>query len=160
LILFVIMLLGVDQEEDIYTEPLVGQRTVAAVVAFGLFIIVFGILMIGGTRVVTGTPNCKNGQPVVAGDAYQPGCDPVDPAVATAGDQNNVQKIGRLLFTDWAFAFEITAALLTIAVVGAVVLARKPTDVQPIPDREELSPGDSYSAYDSDGTDQTERGRA
>ena len=35
-------------------------------------------------------------------------------------------QIGRVLFTDWIFAFEITAGLLTIAVIGAVVMARRP----------------------------------
>jgi NADH-quinone oxidoreductase subunit I len=35
-------------------------------------------------------------------------------------------QLGRVLFTDYVFAFEITAVLLTIAVVGAVVLARRP----------------------------------
>jgi len=39
------------------------------------------------------------------------------------------------LFTDYVFAFEITALLLTIAVVGAVMLARKPTgELAPIPE--------------------------
>ena len=33
--------------------------------------------------------------------------------------------MGELLFTRYAFAFEITAVLLTIAVVAAVVFARK-----------------------------------
>src|SRR6476620_622833 len=43
LILFVMMLLGVDREEDIYTEPLIGQRGFAFVVGAGLFLILFGI---------------------------------------------------------------------------------------------------------------------
>ena len=37
------------------------------------------------------------------------------------------------------FALEITAGLLTIAVVGAVVLARRPTDLQPIPEPESMT---------------------
>ena len=36
-------------------------------------------------------------------------------------------KLGRALFTDYLFAFEITSVLLVIAVVGAVVLARRAT---------------------------------
>ena len=39
----------------------------------------------------------------------------------------NVEQIGRLLFTDYLFAFEITSVLLVIAVVGAVMLARRPS---------------------------------
>jgi hypothetical protein len=51
----------------------------------------------------------------------------------------NVVQIGRELFTNYVFALEITAGLLTIAVVGAVVLARRPTDLQPIPEPESMT---------------------
>ena len=34
--------------------------------------------------------------------------------------------LGRSVFTTYLFPFEITAALLVIAVVGAVVLSRRP----------------------------------
>jgi NADH-quinone oxidoreductase subunit J len=37
-----------------------------------------------------------------------------------------VNVLGRSIFTDYVFAFEITSVLLVIAVVGAVVLARTP----------------------------------
>ena len=37
----------------------------------------------------------------------------------------NIQRVARVLFTDFLWPFEITAALLVIAVVGAVVLARR-----------------------------------
>ena len=51
----------------------------------------------------------------------------------------NIRQLGQSLFTDYVFAFEITAALLTIAVVGAVVLSRRPQDVQPIPEPESMT---------------------
>ncbi len=38
------------------------------------------------------------------------------------------------MFTTYLFAFEATSALLVIAVVGAVVLARRPGGVPPGPD--------------------------
>jgi NADH-quinone oxidoreductase subunit J len=38
---------------------------------------------------------------------------------------NNVERVARLLFTDFLWAFQITAVLLVIAVVGSVVLARR-----------------------------------
>jgi NADH-quinone oxidoreductase subunit J len=38
---------------------------------------------------------------------------------------SSVQTIGRLLFTDYAFAFEVTSILILVAMVGAVVLARR-----------------------------------
>jgi NADH-quinone oxidoreductase subunit J len=38
---------------------------------------------------------------------------------------SSVGRIGRLLFTDHAFAFEVTSVLILVAMVGAVVLARR-----------------------------------
>ena len=38
---------------------------------------------------------------------------------------SSVRNIGRSLFTDHAFAFEVTSILILVAMVGAVVLARK-----------------------------------
>ena len=38
---------------------------------------------------------------------------------------SSVRNIGRSLFTDHAFAFEVTSLLILVAMVGAVVLARK-----------------------------------
>lgn len=38
-----------------------------------------------------------------------------------------VQAIGRSLFTDYAFPFEVTSVLILVAMVGAVVLARRET---------------------------------
>ena len=38
---------------------------------------------------------------------------------------NNVERVARVLFTDFLWPFEITAGLLVIAVVGSVVLARR-----------------------------------
>jgi NADH-quinone oxidoreductase subunit J len=138
LILFVMMLLGVDREEDTYEEPLLGQRVFGFIIAFAIFAIVFGIFVIGGNRVVTGQPNCVDGKVIVGGNAYEPQCVPVDANLATAGDQANINQIGRTLFTDFAFAFEITAGLLTIAVVGAVLLARKQTDLADVPPPEDM----------------------
>ena len=38
---------------------------------------------------------------------------------------SSVTELGRKLFTDYMFAFEVTSILILIAMVGAVVLARK-----------------------------------
>jgi len=48
-------------------------------------------------------------------------------------------QIGRQLFTTYVFPLEITAGLLTIAVVGAVLLSRRPKDLQPIPEPESMT---------------------
>ena len=43
----------------------------------------------------------------------------------------NVYVLGKALFTTYLLPFEVTSALLVIAVVGAVVLARRPREPGP-----------------------------
>ena len=38
---------------------------------------------------------------------------------------SDVGQLGRVLFTDYMFAFEVTSILIIVAMVGAVILARK-----------------------------------
>src|ERR671933_258141 len=101
LFLFVIMLLGVDRSENVAAEPLRGQRPVALLAGIG---VVAGIFLLARTAWVSGVQS-------VAGPADGPG--------------SNVEKLARSLFTRYLLAFEVTAVLLVIAVVGAVVLARR-----------------------------------
>jgi NADH-quinone oxidoreductase subunit J len=42
---------------------------------------------------------------------------------------SSVAEIGRVLFTDFAFAFEVTSILILVAMVGAVILARREESV-------------------------------
>lgn len=42
-----------------------------------------------------------------------------------AGGFGTTQTVGRLLFTDYLFPFEITSIILLVAMVGAMVLAKK-----------------------------------
>lgn len=104
LFLFVIMFLGVDREENVAFEPLRGQRPLAV----GLVVLgTTGLLLLGEvSRWTTGAPH-------VAGPSGGP-------------QSSNVAQLGRSVFTTYLFPFEATAALLVIAVVGAVVLARRP----------------------------------
>lgn len=100
LFLFVIMLLGVDTSEDLEIDPLGGQRTGSLIAGVVLALGLFGVIAFGA---ITGarSVNAELDAPV-----------------------SNPVAIGRLLFTDYLWAFEITSILLIIAVVGAVVLAR------------------------------------
>lgn len=118
LILFVMMLLGVDNEEDLDTEPLAGQRLLAGLVGLLFLGAMLAIIVIGKSEVVTGAHS-------------------VTQAISTT--TSNISQIGRELFTTYVFPLEITAGLLTIAVVGAVVLSRRPKDVQPIPEPESMT---------------------
>ena len=115
LFLFVIMLLGVDRTEHFEREPLLGQRPVAAVL---------GIAILGLTLTALFSTAAE-----VTGDSSV--LAPLDPEIP------DIERLGRVLFTDYIFAFEITAVLLTIAVIGAVVLACRAgaaIDLDEIPD--------------------------
>jgi NADH-quinone oxidoreductase subunit J len=47
------------------------------------------------------------------------------------GSVSSVASIGRLLYTDYAFPFEVTSVLILVAMLGAVVLARRHGDEGP-----------------------------
>ena len=107
LFLFVLMLLGVDRAEDLSIEPLGGGQRIAAGVV-GLGILALPLLAFAST----------------GGEAT--GARPA-PEAANAINKTtpDVAQLGESLFTTYLFAFEATSVLLVIAVVGAVVLARK-----------------------------------
>jgi NADH-quinone oxidoreductase subunit J len=55
-------------------------------------------------------------------------------ALTTAGGESgrfpgafvsSVAELGRILFTDYAFAFEVTSVLILVAMMGAVLMARR-----------------------------------
>ena len=115
LFLFVIMLLGVDRAEDLGVEPIAGQRPLAAVAGASLVGLLLTIFL-----VAVGAPT---GIPASTTPLGGPG--------------GNTRALGEALFTDNVFAVELTALLLTVAVVGAVVLSRRtPGPLQPIPGSE------------------------
>jgi len=104
LFLFVVMLLNVPTEEISTGDRLrmltAGPRRFGAALAFVLVVELFWALQ---------------RSPSAAVEAGQPG--PV----------MSVRDIGIRLFTDWVFAFEATSVLILVAMVGAIVLARKET---------------------------------
>jgi len=48
-----------------------------------------------------------------------------EPGAFAPGAVTSVASIGRMLFTDYAFPFEVTSVLILVAMMGAVVLARR-----------------------------------
>ncbi|MGC8784246.1 MAG: NADH-quinone oxidoreductase subunit J family protein [Armatimonadota bacterium] len=46
-------------------------------------------------------------------------------AQAAPEDIGTVQMVGKFLFTDWVYPFELTSILLLIAIVGAIVMAKR-----------------------------------
>lgn len=99
LFLFVIMLLGVDKAESLEVEPLKVQRTVGPIVGLGIAALV-------GTAVII-----SRGILAAPTEISEP--------------EDNIRALARNVFSDGVFAFELTSVLLVIAVVGAVLLARR-----------------------------------
>jgi NADH-quinone oxidoreductase subunit J len=121
LFLFVIMFLGVDRRENVAFEPLPGQRPLALLLV---------AVVLGGVLALGVSAHWATGAHAVAGPR-------------TAGGHSNVYALGKAVFTTYLFAFEATAGLLVIAVVGAVVLARRPRmDAAAGPDAEVPAPAD------------------
>jgi NADH-quinone oxidoreductase subunit J len=48
-----------------------------------------------------------------------------EPAAFDATAVSSVRALGRMLFTEYAFQFEVTSVLIIVAMVGAVVLAKR-----------------------------------
>jgi len=99
LFLFVLMLVGRDSSDSV-VEVLRGQRLAAAVLGLAFAVLLIGALS-GALVSVT----------------------PVGLAGANSTGGGNVGGIGRLVFTQYLFPFELTSALLITAALGAMLLA-------------------------------------
>ena len=108
LFLFVIMLLGVDRTDDLSIEPLRVQRPLAVIIGVAVVGLVAAAVLVGAgdnSSAITGQRS--------SGAA-------LDPSIP------NINQLARSLFSDYVFAFEVTSILLIIAVLGTVLLARRP----------------------------------
>jgi NADH-quinone oxidoreductase subunit J len=105
LFLFVVMLLNAPHEETEHDErvhPLMrrGAMRFGGLLAVGLFLeLAWALTRHGGEA-----------------GAF--------PAAAVS----SVREIGRTLFADYAFPFEVTSILILVAMVGAIVLAHRPVE--------------------------------
>ncbi len=61
---------------------------------------------------------------VLAGSYFGPDSMP-DPGAPVAGF-NNTKELGRLLFTDYVYPFELASVILLVAIIAAVVLTKRP----------------------------------
>jgi NADH-quinone oxidoreductase subunit J len=104
LFLFVVMLLNApkeDQAEWDRSHPL--RRP--AVTRFGVLLALFLIVQLAWA--------------LLRSNDLDAGAGPANAAISS------VRELGRVLFTDYMFAFEATSILILVAMVGSVVLARK-----------------------------------
>lgn len=102
LFLFVIMLLNLGSEEALSEK--ISHRKIAAVgLGFAILMEIFYILGFG-----------KDDLP--SGD------------LAKGVEIGTVEYLGKMLFSEFLFPFEITAVLLLVAIVGAMILAKRKID--------------------------------
>jgi NADH-quinone oxidoreductase subunit J len=106
LFLFVIMFLGVDRRDALGQERTRFQRPLA---------LLLGIVALVEILVLSRVQDWSSGY---AGNSSAPG----GFAGPLSGPGDNVQKLGQSIYTRYLLPFEMTAALLLIAVVAAVVL--------------------------------------
>jgi NADH-quinone oxidoreductase subunit J len=108
LFLFVIMLLGVDRREARGQEKMRALTPVAILVSL---VALISLLVLTRVRFwATGTKASTE---------------------ALNGPGENVQKLGQSIFTAYLLPFEMTGALLVIAIVAAVVLVRRSSQSAP-----------------------------
>jgi NADH-quinone oxidoreductase subunit J len=100
LFLFVIMLLDVRHEDILWTRRDWGQLVPAALLS--LVLLAEMLLALG--------------RGALAGARAAP---------APSHGFGTTQTVGRMLFTDYLFPFEITSVILLVAMVGALVLAKR-----------------------------------
>lgn len=112
LFLFVIMLLGVDQAENLSIEPIRIQRPLAIIVSAAI------VGLIGAAIVQAEDAVQMRGNGIAIPDVENPDV--------------NVREIARSIFGDYVFAFELTSVLLLVAVVATVMMSRrmKKTDAE------------------------------
>jgi NADH-quinone oxidoreductase subunit J len=101
LFLFVIMLVNLDQvaKEKRYT----GQKWIALVIVAGLGLQAMWFVSKGAGRFALGQPS---------GESATPGL-------------GNSEQVSRVLFSQYLLPFELASILLLVAIVGAVVMAKK-----------------------------------
>jgi NADH-quinone oxidoreductase subunit J len=114
LFLFVIMFLGVDKREPGGHEATRFQKPLAAIL---------GLVVLVEVLVLSRVQDWTNGPVTITDPATGTTSHGFAGQLSGAGD--NVQKLGQSIYTRYLLPFEMTAALLVIAVVAAVVLSRR-----------------------------------
>lgn len=118
LFLFVIMFLGVDRKERIAAEPFRGQKPLAAIL---------GVITLVELLVLSRVQNWTGGAHSLSGPLVQQNTPAARAAAHAAGPLGgqNIAQLGQSIYTRYLLPFEMTSALLVIAVVATVVLARQ-----------------------------------
>ena len=113
LFLFVVMMLDINL--TVLREGFARYLPVAFVVALG---------MMASLGLIVGQDNF--------------GLDAVGPATKAPASYSNTEALGRVLYTDYVFPFEVAAIILLVAIVAAIALTLRPTRQRkaPNPDKQ------------------------
>lgn len=117
LFLFVIMLLGVTRDDQLF-EP---RRRYRAAAGVGGAVLV-GLVLFAFAGDFTGAASRCGAQAGAATDAVA--CEGLD-TVLEETEQGAVGVVARRMFTRYTFPFEAAALLLVVATIGALVLGRR-----------------------------------
>ncbi|MCA1782246.1 MAG: NADH-quinone oxidoreductase subunit J [Intrasporangiaceae bacterium] len=119
LFLFVVMLLGVDRDDLLVARS--GRTQIAAALGG---VLLAGALLFAFVGPYTGPPSvCGSGAAIEVGSGQQRCVGLADQLAEDDGA--GAAFLGERMFTRYTYAFELSALLLTVATIGAVILARR-----------------------------------
>lgn len=134
LFLFVVMLMG--PQPVTLKERLAGQRWLAIPL---VLVLLLALISVVATDSLTGRPGLASAEQLGA---------------------NNPQLLGELLYTKYLFPFEIVSVLLLVAMIGAVVLAKREAFLRRVSEEQEAEQATPAIAESSDMGQPQERERA
>jgi NADH-quinone oxidoreductase subunit J len=105
LYLFVVMLVNLNREPEVHQDPRRLSLPIALALTGAVLLEVAGIVVYSYVR--------------------EPSTPASVAAVPPIEIQGNVEQIGWLLYTDYLIPFEVASILLLVAMVGAIVLAKR-----------------------------------
>ncbi len=106
LYLFVVMLLNLKHDDSYQRQVWIGVGLGAVALAEIIYLVV---------TADSGLPRSLSGDPMTAGAAE----------AASTMSQGNTEMVGRLLYTKYLFPFEVASLILLVAMIGAILLAKK-----------------------------------
>jgi NADH-quinone oxidoreductase subunit J len=114
LYLFVVMLVNLNREPEVHQDPRRLSLPIALALAGAVLLELAGIVVYSYVREPS-TPASVAAVPPIE----------IQGAVPPIEIQGNVEQIGWLLYTDYLIPFEVASILLLVAMVGAIVLAKR-----------------------------------
>ena len=107
MVLFVFVIMLVEDKEQPILTPALGQRITVPIKVLGVSVVAYSLMAV--IRRSTGLEQAARGYPDELPDAF-----------------GSVAQVGRELFDNFLFHFEMTSILLLVGIVGAVIVSKRP----------------------------------